>query len=85
MNWLFGILLLVIGLWFLGGQIRAWPPGTYRSTYLHPSKPSDFLMAFFVITTAWGNWNSAHFRGYMVVVVLDLWHRRDYFIGDYCG
>lgn len=54
MKLVFGILLLIIGLWFLGGQIRAWPPGTYRSTYLHPSKPGDFVMAFLVITTAWG-------------------------------
>lgn len=54
MGMVFGTLLFGIGLWFLVGQIRAWPPGTYRSTYLHPSKPGDFVMAFLAITTAWG-------------------------------
>ena len=54
MKLVFGIFFLVIGLWFLGGQIRAWPPRTYRDTYLHPSKPSNFVIGFLVIITAWG-------------------------------
>ena len=54
MRLVFGILLLIIGLWFLGGAIRAWPPGTHRGVYLHPSKAGDFVTAFLLVATAWG-------------------------------
>ena len=50
----FGIVLLVIGLWFFGGAIRAWPPGRYRSVYLHESKAGDFVLASLLICTLWG-------------------------------
>lgn len=32
-----GVLLVVLGIIFTGGAIRAWPPGTMRPNYLHPT------------------------------------------------
>ncbi len=40
-----GILLGVLGLTFLMGAIRAWPPGSYRGAYAHASKISEIVVA----------------------------------------
>ena len=47
----FGILFVLVGLFFVAGQVRAWPPGTYRPGYLHQSTWGDFVLALFVVAT----------------------------------
>jgi hypothetical protein len=40
-----GIALIVIGVIFLGGALRAFPPGTMRGAYLKRSSWSEIIIA----------------------------------------
>ena len=42
---IFGIVLLVVSVFFIGVAARAYPPGTYRPRYLHPTTVGDLLTA----------------------------------------
>lgn len=43
-----GIVYAVLGCYFLISTARMWPPGTYRSQYLHPSTSRDIAAGFVV-------------------------------------
>ena len=48
MRLIFGILLVVLGLWFLGGVIRMLPVGTYHRRFLRPSTWGDVVRGLFL-------------------------------------
>lgn len=56
MRLVFGIVLLIIGVWFLTVTIRALSLGigTYRPGYLHPTTRRDILRGFLVSAIAGG-------------------------------
>ena len=54
MRLVFGILLLLLGAWFIQGVIRMLPLGTYRPGFLYPSTRKDLLRGSLLAAVAIG-------------------------------
>ena len=48
----FAVVLFIVAAILLGGAFRAWPPGTYRRIYLHPTTVSDIVLMLGLSTAA---------------------------------